>query len=116
MSTVEWDDAYCDVMARKFGISNMSNIEVLGIGSAVLNWAEAVHRLGHASPASTLDYTTTLNDLSALIVRDFVAWTCGRENTVPGDPRERLMALLEAADWQTVVAEKIGAKLSGATA
>lgn len=114
MTDVEWDDTYCEVMRRKYAESNMSNFEVLGIGAAVLSWVSTVGRLGHTSPASTLDYTGSIDDLSGLIVRDFVAWSSGRLNTVPGDPAVRLKQLIETGKWDDVQLAKINRFMRGA--
>lgn len=85
--------------------ANITYYEVLGIGSAVLSWVVMVGRLGHTSPASTLDYTGSIPDLSGLIVRDFVAWASGRTDKVPGDPSERMKELVAAAGWEQLLVE-----------
>lgn len=112
MTTTEFDDSFREVMSRKVGESNLSHYEVFAIGQTMLNWAQTVYRLGHASPASTLDYTQGAQDLFVLVVRDFVAWTCNRTDMVPGDVRERFESYLEAADWESHLVASIEDRLS----
>lgn len=83
----------------------MPNVTDLAlIGAALWSWVAAVNRHGHASPASTLDYTTCVpGDLDAsaatFIVRDFVAWTSGRKHLAPGC-EERLRSYVVRCGWQ----------------
>ena len=113
MNTPDIDEAFAEVMTRRVGTSNLSHFEVFSIGHTVLNWGLTVQRLGHASPASTLDYTTGIQDLFGLVVRDFVAWTSGRTGMVPGDCRERFLAYLAAANWETHAIDGIPTRLQG---
>ena len=86
-------------LAAKYGETTLSNYEVFMLGQALVNWIGLVGRLGHASPASTLDYTTNPEamTLGTLVLRDFVAWTSGRTDLVEGC-EERLREWAEAAD------------------
>lgn len=90
-----------------YAAANVTNGELLEIGAALMGWVTMVGRLGHTSPASTLDYTGTLDSIPALIVRDFVAWTSGRTGTVPGDPEARLKQLVQAAGWERVIVDRL---------
>lgn len=106
--------AWTEVMTSKVDSTSLSHFEVFSVGHAVIDWIMTVQRLGHASPASTLDYTTGLGDMFSMIVRDFVAWTCGREDMVPGDPKERLYAWIETAGWEQYAVERLAIHLDGA--
>jgi hypothetical protein len=89
-------------LTDKYQQTTLTNYEVLELGAALLSWMLTVERLGHASPASVLDYTgnTDMFDSpSPLIVRDFVAWTSGRKDVVPGC-EERLRSLVAATDLE----------------
>lgn len=96
-------------LTAQYGVTKLTNAEVYGIGEALLSWIGAVTQLGHASPEGTLDYTRgPMDNPCAYIVRDFVAWTSGRVDTVPGDPEERLREFVVEADLTAELAERIG--------
>jgi hypothetical protein len=100
-------------LTEKYGATTLSNAEVFGIGESLLSWMSAVTRLGHSSPASTLDYTKdpwNVDSPFPLIVRDFVAWTSGREELAPGC-EERLRSLVECADLDRHASSSIGKRL-----
>lgn len=100
-------------LAAPFGDTNLTNLEVFMVGEAVFNWLTAVTRLGHTSPGATLDYATHAAELGigVLIVRDFVAWTSGRVDKVPGC-EERLRELAQNADLDGAAAKKVSALLA----
>lgn len=100
-------------LAERYGETTLTNLEVYGIGSAVVRTLGAVCRLGHSSPASLLDYLTDpgVLDTSALIVRDLVAWTAGRGDLVPGC-EDRLRGLVAAADVDSELATSVGLRLT----
>lgn len=93
-------------LAEKYGDTTLSNYEVFMVGESVINWITAVVRLGHASPASTLDYATDVPTLGGLLVRDFVAWTSGHTSKVPGC-EERMREWAAAAELDAAAAVKI---------
>lgn len=74
------------------------------IGAALLNFAVATIRLGHVTPAETLDYTQwdglfgSDDSAAPTIVRDFVAWTGRRQHLAPG-AEQRLRDWLDASGW-----------------
>lgn len=78
-----------------------SDSDLMAIGMVMLNIVASVQQHGHASPASTLDYLSGLDLLdgnesaAGHIVRDFIAWTCGRTDMSPGCD-ERLKAYIAA--------------------
>jgi len=84
--------------------TTVSNGDLMAIGMVLLNVVVAVERAGHASPASTLDYLSGLDLLdgnesaAGHIVRDFIAWTCGRKDMAPGCD-ERLKTFTHASGW-----------------
>jgi hypothetical protein len=96
--------------------ARLTHGEVYEIGAALLSWVAMVGRLGHTSPASTLDYTRELGSIPALIVRDFVAWTSGRTDKVPGEPSERLAELVAKAGWEPLLLASLNDSLAGVRA
>lgn len=72
------------------------------IGAALLSHATNTIRLGHVTPAETLDYTGAVLDgedsAAPAIVRDFVAWTSRRQDVAPG-AEQRIRDWLEASGW-----------------
>lgn len=95
-------------LADNWGATTLTNAEVFGVGDALISWMGMVGQLGHASPASTLDYTRgPMDNVFAYVVRDFVAWTSGRTDTVPGDPEERLREWAAEARLGDEFAERI---------
>jgi hypothetical protein len=54
-------------------------------GEALSNWIATTALFGHARPGNTLDYAHHIEEWTAeAFVRDFVAWTSGRERFAPG--------------------------------
>lgn len=95
--------------------TTLTNFEVIELGAALLSWMLTVQRLGHASPASVLDYTKNaalFDTPSPLIVRDFVAWTSGRKDAAPGC-EERLRGLVEDARLEDNAVANLSEILSG---
>lgn len=83
------------------------------IGAAVLNSVCTTLHIGHTTPAETLDYLGSIDQLDGaesaapMIVRDFVAWTGRRQDIVP-DARERLEQFIVASGWYQQQVEQIG--------
>jgi hypothetical protein len=115
MSSPAWFEADSLDLDAKYGSTTLSNTEVFMLGEALLVWLGTCIRLGHASPGSTLDYTTSPEHLSlgGLIVRDVIAWTSGRVELAPGC-EQRVRDLMEAADIEQHFADQVGQILGGA--
>lgn len=94
-----------------------SDIDIYLIGKALLNWVATTVQVGHSSPGMTLDYVhldDSLGDESAapLIVRDFVAWTSGRQHLAEG-AEERLRRWIELSGYQFAAVQRVAALASG---
>lgn len=102
-------------LAAKYPGTDISNAEVFGLGIALLNSVGAVIRIGHASPASTLDYWGMVTGTSDAMLRDYVAWTSGRKDTVvPDGSADRLRKIVQDSGWLRQQEESVAAKLGGA--
>lgn len=56
-----------------------------GRGEALAAWIATTALLGHSRPGSTLDYMPPPEPWSTqAFIRDFVAWTSGRDKYAPG--------------------------------
>lgn len=94
-----------------------SAVDLALIGAAVLNSVCTTFHIGHASPGMTLDYLHSLDTLgddesaAPTIVRDFVAWTSGREDVVPG-ARDRLEQFIVASGWYREQVGRMGELMS----
>jgi len=82
-------------------------------GEALSAWIAATALLGHTKPGHTLEYMPTAEAWSAgAFIRDFVAWTSGRENLAPGcADRLREWGMVESGLRMTRVSNDLG--LSG---
>lgn len=80
-----------------------SEADIYLIGKALLNMVVVTVQLGHVSPGMSLDYIH-LNDIeegesaAPMIVRDFVAWTSGRQHLAEG-AEERLRAWIQQSGY-----------------
>jgi hypothetical protein len=79
-------------------------------GEALAAWIASTALLGHTRPGNTLDYMPTPEPWSAqAFIRDFVAWTSGREQYAPGcADRLREWGTHEAGQRMDRVADKLG--------
>lgn len=79
-------------------------------GQALEAWIAATSLLGHSRPGNTLDYMHDETPGSAdAFVRDFVAWTSGRDKYAPGcEERLREWGMHEAGIRAGRVAELLG--------
>lgn len=97
-------------------MSDITDADLNAIGRALLNTVSAVIQLGHASPASLLDYLDAIHPnmeghFAPLIVKDFVAWTSGRISESP-KCEERLTEFVKQSGWYRDVVNSIGQRLS----
>ena len=78
--------------------TTVSDGDLMAIGATLLNVVVTVRQLQHASPASSLDYMTSLDSDAGHIVRDFIAWTSGRKGLAPGC-EDRLIGYVDQSGW-----------------
>jgi hypothetical protein len=95
---------------------HVSDGDLKAIGATVLNIVAAVQQLGHTSPASTLNYMTWVDALdgeesaASYILRDFIAWTCGRKEMSPGCD-DRLKAYVNQSGWAQRSSDSVAREL-----
>lgn len=94
-------------------MSTLTTGDLASIGGAFLASVVACNRVGHTSPAGTLDYMGGSDEGAPAVVRDYIDWVSGRD-LYPG-AADRLRELVELTGYTDLIVDRVAAERESGT-
>lgn len=104
-------DFMVEMAHRKVGETQWSALELYALGEQLVSLVAVVEKLGHFSPAGSLDYMHPSGVIWNDYLLDFVAWTSGRVHKSPGCEK-RLREHNEESGWRKHKDDQMAAAIS----